>query len=336
VGQFVFRLVRGELDEAEPIADEIRYLGDAQNQGPPKFIGALVSGNVCCWRGKFADARGYHETALELWDPIYRRLIRQPEDGYVLTLVMLSLTLLCLGYIDQARLQREKALVEARRLGAFNLGIALMLSWPVDWRLCGIKSASSTLKAADEMIAIASEEGYPQWLGPGKIMRGVYLGANGQAEQGLTLILEGTRINSAMGNRLMKPFYLMTLAETYSHAGQPKEALHQIVESAKLIEMTQERWAEAEVHRMRGTLLRTLDEHTTAEECYLNALDKARGQRAKFWELRAALDLAQLWRDQGKRREARDLLAPVYDWFTEGFDTFDLKEAKMLLDELHA
>ena len=100
------------------------------------------------------------------------------------------------------------------------------------------------------------------------------------------------------------------------------------------METTQDRWAEAEMHRMRGTLLLSMHKHAAAEESYRHALAMARQQSAKFWELRAALNLAQLWRDQGKRHEARELLAPVYGWFTEGFDTRDLKEARALLDEL--
>jgi predicted ATPase len=98
--------------------------------------------------------------------------------------------------------------------------------------------------------------------------------------------------------------------------------------------MTKERWAEAEIHRLRGTLLLSIQEDAAAEDSYLRALEVARQQQAKFWELRAALSLARLWRDQGKVQQARELLAPVYGWFTEGFDTRDLKDAKALLEEL--
>ena len=117
-------------------------------------------------------------------------------------------------------------------------------------------------------------------------------------------------------------------------AGQPDEGLNRLAEAAERMEATQERWEEAEMHRLRGALLVSTHEHAAAEESYHRALAVARRQSAKFWELRAALDLARLWRDQGKRTEARDLLAPVYNWFTEGFDTPVLREAKALLDEL--
>ena len=126
----------------------------------------------------------------------------------------------------------------------------------------------------------------------------------------------------------------MVLAQLYGKAGQPEEGLNRLVEAAKFVETTQERWAEAEMHRLRGTLLLSMSKHAEAENSYRQALSVAQQQSAKFWELRAAMSMARLWRDQGKREEARELLAPVFAWFTEGFDTLDLKDAKMLLDQL--
>ena len=117
-------------------------------------------------------------------------------------------------------------------------------------------------------------------------------------------------------------------------AAQPNEGLKRLAEAANLFQTTQERWAEAELHRLRGTLLLSLHKLAEAEQSYRKALTVARGQSAKFWEPRAATSLASLWRDQGKRTAARDLLAPVYGWFTEGFDTPVLKNARVLLDQL--
>ena len=134
----------------------------------------------------------------------------------------------------------------------------------------------------------------------------------------------------------MMPFYLTTFAEIYGLAGQPQKGLERLREAAVLLETTQECWAEAEMHRMRGTLLLSIQDQAAAEDSFHKALAVAQRQSARLWELRAATDLARLWLDQGKRDQARDLLAPVYGWFTEGFDTLDLKEAKALLDELAA
>ena len=167
-------------------------------------------------------------------------------------------------------------------------------------------------------------------------MRGWSLSALGQTAEGLPLLLEGIGTIRATGGRLSLPFHLTTLGEAYGMQAQPKAGLDRLAEAAELVETTQERWAEAETHRLRGTLLQSVGEHAAAGDSYRHALDVARRQSAKFWELRAAMSMARLWRDQGKQDEARDLLAPVYGWFAEGFDTLDLKEAKALLGELGA
>ena len=147
-------------------------------------------------------------------------------------------------------------------------------------------------------------------------------------------VLKGLADASATGCNILRPFFLVVLAQLYEKAGQPEEGLNRLVEAARLVETTQERWAEAEMHRLWGTLLLSMSKHAEAENSYRQALSVAQRQSAKLWELRAAMSMARLWRDQGKRDEARELLAAVYVWFTEGFDTLDLKEAKALLDEL--
>ena len=126
----------------------------------------------------------------------------------------------------------------------------------------------------------------------------------------------------------------MTLAEVYGMAAQADEGLKRLADAANIVEVTQERWAEAEMHRLRGTLLLSMHERAAAEDSFRLALTVAQQQSAKFWELRGAISLARLWRDQVKRTEARDLLAPIYGWFTEGFDTPVLQDAKAFLDQL--
>jgi hypothetical protein len=128
----------------------------------------------------------------------------------------------------------------------------------------------------------------------------------------------------------MIPFFLTTLAEAYGMAAQQQEGLDQLAEAAKLVQATSERWIEAEIHRLRGALLLSMHEHAAAENSYRRALEVAQRQSARFWELRAARDFAQLWCGQGKRAEARDLLAPTYDQFTEGSDARDLKGALLV------
>jgi predicted ATPase len=166
------------------------------------------------------------------------------------------------------------------------------------------------------------------------MMRGWCLGAMGHPAEAIPLMLQGLDNYRATGASLGIPFFLMTLSEVYGMAVQADEGLTRLAEAANIVETTQERWAEAEMHRLRGTLLLSMHQRAAAEDSFRLALTVAQQQSAKFWELRAATSLARLWRDQGKRRQAHDLLAPVYGWFTEGLDTPVLQEAKALLDEL--
>ena len=331
-GQFVFRLGRGELQQAEHHAEEMCRVGEARNDLRWNAAGLASSGFISFLWGRFTDARAYYENALVLWEPMYRPFVASPDDPHVASLIILSRTLLCLGYVDQARLRRDEALAEARRISRYNRIYALCDAWPGDWAIMGAKAARTTLQSAEEALASSRDQSFPMFLGVGHIMRGWYLSAVGQAAEGVPLFLQGVAIRRAAGSNLLLPFFLTTLAEVYGMAAQPEEGLYWLAEAAKIMETTQDRWAEAEMHRMRGTLLLSMHEHAAAEDSYRHALAVARRQSAKFWELRAALDLARLWRDQGKAQQARELLAPVYGWFTEGFDTRDLKEAKALLN----
>jgi predicted ATPase len=219
-------------------------------------------------------------------------------------------------------------------LSPYNLAYALVQVSYGDWTIRGVESAQTMLRLTEEVLAVSSEQGFSEWVGIGNIMRGWCLSAAGVAAEGIPLLRQGIAIYRATGANLLMPFYLTILAEAHGMGAQPQAGLDRLAEAAKLVEMTQERWAEAEMHRVRGTLLLSMNEHAEAEKSYRDALSVAQRQSAKFWELRAATSLARLWRDQGKRAEACDLLAPVYGWFTEGFNTPVLQDAKSLLDEL--
>ena len=195
-------------------------------------------------------------------------------------------------------------------------------------------SSARLLRSAEELRAIAGKYDFSYFFAIGDIMRGWGLGTGGRSSEGIPLLLQGLTALRATGCNVILPFYLTMLAEVCGKASQPQEGLDRLAEAVTLVGTTQERWAEAEIHRVRGTLLLSLHADAAAEDSFRLALTVAQQQSAKFWELRAATSLARLWRDQGKRTEARDLLAPVYGWFTEGFDTPVLKDAKALLDEL--
>jgi tetratricopeptide (TPR) repeat protein len=256
-----------------------------------------------------------------------------PEDPYVHVLKFLYRTLVCMGYLDQARLRRDEALAEARRISPYNLASMMRHVWYGDWAITDATSTPTLLRLAEEVLAISSEHGFSLPLAFGNIARGWSLGVMGQPTENISLIQQALS-KFPKGANLGAPFHLVALAELYGKAAQPEKGLERLAEAAELIDKTEERWAEAEMHRLRGMLLLSTDEHDVAEQSFSQALAVARRQSARFWELRAATGLARLWRDQGKRQQAHDLLAPIYDWFTEGFDTPDLKEAKSLLGEL--
>jgi predicted ATPase len=333
-GQFLSRLLRGELEQAEFLAGEIRRLGEGASDVSWKYNSLQRDGVVCCWRGKFIEGRAHFEAALALWDPGFRDRITSPHDVYVGALIYISRALFCLGYLDQARLRRDEALLQARRLSPYNEVFALRHAWYGDWAIEGVKSIEPMLRSAEHISVISSEQGFPMFVGVGDIMRGWCLSLSGEAKTGISLLEDGLKKYAATGTKLVIPFYLTVLAEAYGAAAQPEEGLNRLGDATKLMETTQERWAEAELHRVRGRLLLALGEPVAAEESYCEALAVARHQSAKFWELRAGLDLGRLWRDQGKCIEARELVMPIYEWFTEGFDAPVLRDAKALLAEL--
>ena len=199
---------------------------------------------------------------------------------------------------------------------------------------CGNHTAA--LAEADELIALAAEKGSALWKALGMTNQGWLFALTGNTRKAVSTITSGIAASRSTGTTLFIPSWLSLLAKAHADLGQFDDAWRCIEESITAVETTGERWCEAEVNRVAGeiALLSTEPEKAKAEEYFNRALEVARKQQAKSWELRAAMSMARLWRDLGKRDEARELLAPVYGWFTEGFDTLDLKEAKALLDEL--
>jgi predicted ATPase len=244
----------------------------------------------------------------------------------------LALTLTCLGYLDQGRARLNEALTDARRRGHVYT-LAFVLSWAA-WIESATCRPHEAQRHADEAVAVSTEHGFPLMLAHGIVARGWALTALGQAQEGLALIAKGLSMSRATGAVIHTPSMLVGLGEAYWKLGQLEEGLRCVAEAAQIIKATDERCHEAELYRVRGNLLNATGDRVTAEHSYHQALVVARRQSAKLFELRAATSLARLWHDQGKCTEARDLLAPIYGWFTEGFDTPVMQDAKALLDQL--
>jgi predicted ATPase len=193
-----------------------------------------------------------------------------------------------------------------------------------------------TQEYAEAAIRLTQEQGFPLWLAVGSMLCGWALAQQGKVQEGIEQITQGLTAYRATGAELNRPWCLSLLAEARGTQGEPEIGLTVLTEALALIGTTGERWYEAELYRLKGELLlqQSSDNQATAETYFQQAITVAQHQQAKSFELRAATSLAKLWQSQGKHQEAYDLLAPIYGWFTEGFDTADLIEAKALLDEL--
>jgi predicted ATPase len=242
----------------------------------------------------------------------------------------------CFGYPDQALRRSHEALLLAQEL-SHPPSLAAVLFY-VALIHCNRREAPATQERAEAAIALASAQGLPQWLTVGRLLQGWALAMQGQGEEGIAQIRPSLAAWRAMGSGLAVSHYLVLLAEAYGRAGQAEEGLRLLAEALVHVDTTGEVYWAAEVYWLKGDLLlrQAIPDEAQAETCLHQALDIARHQQTRSWELRAAVSLARLWQQQGKRDEARELLIPIYGWFTEGFDTADLQEARALLDELGA
>lgn len=326
-GQFGFHLIRSEHKLALPLAKQIKAIGEARHEIPTQLLGRRVHARTCVYLGEFTTARTLFEQGIAL--PV--RNIVAPVQDYAAMLASLAETLAYLGYIDQARSRLEAAISEARRLGhAFTLAHVLVLAnWTVS-----IISSPNLQPSAEELLTLATEYAFDLYSAYAIAFRGRSLTALGHAQEGLTLLTQALVAVRATGAVLRTPTLLVWLAHAHALLGQLGEGLNCLAEAEQIIESTDERVNEAELHRVGGELLNATSNPSVAEPSFRHALIVAERQHAKLFELRASIGLARLWRDQGRREDARNLLAPVYAWFTEGFDAPDLVEAKAVLDEL--
>jgi class 3 adenylate cyclase/predicted ATPase len=334
---FWFRWSRAEFQAAQAVAEQLLDLAQ-QQPTPALLLGAHhMMGWLLSQIGAFALARTHLEQGTTLSAPQEHASPPITPGGNrnegVSCRAKLALVLWVLGYPDQAVQQSQEALTLAHALAhPYGLANTLYLScilhhnrreWP------------TVQTHAETMLALATEQGFPRYAAVGVWWRGSALAAQGEGVEGIVQMRQGMTAYRATGSAV-GPNYLVRLAEAYGQVGQVDEGLPLLAEALAMVDTTGERTLEAELHRLHGELLlrQAVPEAQAAEDRFQQALEVARHQQAKSWELRAAMSLARLWQSQGKRAAARALLAPIYGWFTEGFDTADLKEAKALLDAL--
>ena len=304
----------------------------------PQMIGHRLMGTSLLSTGEIAEARAHFDKGIALYDPTEHRTLatRFGVDVRVSILSYRSWALWMLGYPEAALADAEAALSDAREIGqAATLMFALnYTSLPHIFRGDYAKAKA----VVDELVVLADEKGTLIWKASGLSLQGILLALSGKPADAIPMIISGRSMYESTGATLGLSWRSPHLSAAYAELGQFDDAWRCVNEAITAVEATKETWCEAESHRVAGEIALKSPEANVpnAQAHFERALAVARAQQAKSWELRAAMSMARLLRDQGKRDEARDQLAPVYGWFTEGFDTLDLKDAKALLDELNA
>jgi len=335
MGVSTYYLARGQLRQACELREQLLALAQCQQDSNCLPQAHVALGTILFWRGAFSQACSHLEQGLRLSAQAPSSVLGAAGDELeVNSRRVLALALWVLGYPEQALQRIHEAVTWARQLShAFSLAFALSGVALIHQHR---REARATAEQAEAVIAMAHEHEFPRWGALGAILHGWACAEQGQTVEGIAQLRQGAMEWRSQGQELTRPYQLALLAHAHSHIGEVAEGLHVLTEAFALIDSTEESWCEAELYRLKGDLLlaQSVENHAAAHTCFQQALVVARRQQAKSWELRAAPSLASLWQQQGKRIGAYELLAPIYGWFTEGFDTADLQEAKALLEAL--
>jgi DNA-binding SARP family transcriptional activator/predicted ATPase len=338
-GRWILYLTRGEHQTAYQLAQEFLHL--AQRQHDPAIIVAHQCMGWCFCMGELVSARAHFEQIAALYTVEQHRPLtfQYGQDPGMAGLSGRALALWLLGYPEQARRSSEQAIMLEREAShAHSLAGCLHFS-SVFHAFCQEPLVAQEL--TEEAIAICSKQGLAGWLAWAMVIRGWALAKQGQGEAGIAQIRQGLAAVQAAGAEVARTYQLTLLVEAYQSVGQPEAGLSVLVEALAQVEKTEERFWEAEIYRLKGELWlkaegRGMKDNEVPEEYFLKAIEVARRQEGKSLELRATVSLGRLWQQQGKQDKARQMLAEIYGWFSEGFDTVDLRQAKALLQELSA
>jgi predicted ATPase/class 3 adenylate cyclase len=329
-----FYRTRGALPTTRELGEQLYRL--AQREAAPTLLleAREALGSTLFYLGEYAAARTHLEQGIALIDPATQRdqALRHGEAPGVRCLAVTAWTLWCLGYPAQALLRSQEALALAQALShPLSLALAQHYAASLHYRR---REVSAVQALAEALLTLATAQGFPVYIGHGTYWRGWMLAMQGQGEAGLAQMHQGLAALLATGQMLSQSLCLVLTVEAAGHAGQLAEGLRLLAETLTVLEASGRGDLLTEAYRLQGefVLRQAVPNPAQAEASFHQALAIAHRQQAKSWELRAAMSLSRLWQQQGKRDEARDLLAPIYGWFTEGFDTADLQEAKALLE----
>jgi class 3 adenylate cyclase/predicted ATPase len=335
-GLWRFYVTRLQLHTARELGETLLRLAQGAHDPALAVVAHNALGVTWLFLGALPAARQHLEEGIARYTPDQRRapVFRMGQDLGISCRIHAALLLWLLGYPEQALARLHEALALAHSLShPFSLAWARCRAAFVSQFRRDVPAVHEHAEAA---IALSTEQGFPQYVAAGTSFRGWAMAMQGQGEEGLSQVRQGVAALRVTGAALFVPYFSALLADVCGYLGHPADGLQALTEAHTLVEQHEERWWEAEICRLRGVLLlrQTGTSQAEAEAWLQRALDAARRQEAKSLELRAAMSLSRLWQQQGKRGEAHTLLAPIYGWFTEGFDTDDLQEAKALLDEL--
>jgi predicted ATPase len=352
-GLWVFYVVRAELLTARELGEELLQLAQTA-QDPILLMEALYTlGATSYYLGEFSSAQSHVEQAIALYDPQRHRshvfpygLDSEVRSGFHRgsraygCLSLAAYLLWMFGYPQQAVKRSQEALILAQEHFHSHTVAAVLVYACSLHQLC--RDGQRTKELAEAAVTLATEQGLPLWLAAGESCHGWALAEQGQEYEEIELIRQGLAAYTATGAGVQSRIHsLAALSEVYEKVGQTEKGLDALAEALALVDRNEERWLEAELYRLKGAL--TLQRHTSgprslveeeAEAYFRKAMEIAKRQAAKSLELRAVMNLSRLWDQQGKKAEARQMLAHIYNWFSEGFDTKDLREAKALLMEL--
>jgi class 3 adenylate cyclase/predicted ATPase len=351
-GTWAFQLVGADYQTARKLGEQLLHLAEKEHDPALLVEAHFTLGLTLLYMGEVVAARKHCEQGVAHYDAQRHRAlaIEYGHDPAMSSLIFEAKALWLLGYPEQSLRQSQASVTLAQGLAhPFSLVYALGLATVVrEFR----RERDQTHEQAETTIALATEQGFPFWVAFCTVYRGRVLGEHGHAADGIAQMRWGIAAMRETGSGFYQSCFLALLAEAYQKNGQVEEGLATAAEALAFVDRTEERFYEAELYRIKGELtlaqssaqrpasggtdprLLTPDPQGEAEACFLKAIEIAQRQQAKSLELRAVMSLSRLWQNQGKRAEAHHMLSKIYNWFTEGFDTRDLQEAKTLLEEL--
>ena len=334
LGLSIYFVSRAELQTAHELGEQLLDMAQGVQDSVLLVEAHYVLGVTYFWMGEFVPARKHLERGIDNYDPQRHRshikLFGQDEGA--VCLCRAAVALWYLGYPDQALTRGSEALTLAQQL-SHPASLAYVRYW-LAFLYHQLREVQKTQQWTNASIALSTEQGFGYWPSQEMILQGWVLTEEGRVKEGIARLRQGLVGLQAAGTEITRAYSLGLLANGYKEVGQLGEGITILDEALAAVDKTGGRWAEAELYLLKGELLARQDGSDQAENSFHQSLAVARRQQAKSLELRAAMSMSRLWQRQGKKAEAQRLLAEIYGWFTEGFDTADLKQAKALLDEL--